>query len=161
MKFIPKRTWQLKNLKVSFLVLTIGMVIASIYTAYCVLTRGEVLQSNPKLWLAVIGVYVFMLFCTTYYAMLSVAYRKRKRTEWWKLERSKRHQFECAFLSWNIPFCELTKPSKKRWHVPLGRPLLQQRTSLCELGWYLCAYACLGVMITVNTFQLQSYSTKV
>ena len=82
MKFIPKRTWQLKNLKISFLVLTIGMVIASIYTAYCVLTRGEVLQSNPKLWLAVIGVYVFMLFCTTYYAMLSVAYRKRKRTEW-------------------------------------------------------------------------------
>jgi len=82
MKLIPKRTWQLKNLKLSFLVLTIGMIIASIYTAYCVLTKGEVLQSNPKIWIAVIGVYVFTVFCATYYSLLNAVYQKRKRTEW-------------------------------------------------------------------------------
>lgn len=82
MKLIPRRRNELKNLKFSFLVLTIGMAVASIYTTYCVLTKGDILQFNPKLWLFVIGVYCFTLFCAIYYATLEISYRKRRRTDW-------------------------------------------------------------------------------
>ena len=82
MRLVPKRSWQLKNLKFSFLVLTIGMAIASGYTTYCVFTKEEVLQANPRLWGVVIGVYVFTALCATYYFILYAAYRRRKRSNW-------------------------------------------------------------------------------
>ncbi|WP_367362433.1 hypothetical protein [Mesotoga sp.] len=82
MRLVPKRSWQLKNLKLSFLFLTIGMVIASAYTAYCVFTKEEVLQANPKLWGVVIGVYAFTALSATYYFVLNATYRRRKRTDW-------------------------------------------------------------------------------
>jgi len=82
MRLMPRRSWQLKNLKLSLLVLTIGMVIASVYTSYCVLTKGEILLANPRLWVVVIGVYAFTALSAIYYAILCKAYRKRKRTDW-------------------------------------------------------------------------------
>jgi len=82
MRLVPRRSWQLKNLKLSFLVLTIGMAIASVYTAYCVLAKEEVLQTNPKLWAVVIGVYLFTALSATYYFVLKTAYNRRKRTDW-------------------------------------------------------------------------------
>jgi len=79
---IPRRRSQLKNLKLSFLVLTIGMAVASVYLTYCVLTKGEILQSNPKLWIIVIGVYIFTVLSALYYLVLEISYRRRRRTDW-------------------------------------------------------------------------------
>jgi len=82
MRLVPKRSWQLKNLKLSFLVLTIGMTVATVYTAYCTFTKEEVLQANPRLWGVVIGVYALTALSATYYFVLNAAYRRRKRTDW-------------------------------------------------------------------------------
>ncbi len=82
MKLIPRRRNQLKDLKLAFLVLTIGMLAASLYATYCVLTKGEILQANPKLWIVVVGVYVVAALSALYYAVLSITYRKRRRTDW-------------------------------------------------------------------------------
>ena len=82
MKLIPRRRSQLKNLKLSFLVFTAGMAVASVYMTYCVLTKGEVLQANPKLWIIVIGIYILTILSAVYYGILETTYRKRKRTDW-------------------------------------------------------------------------------
>jgi len=82
MKLIPSRRSELKNLKLALLVLTLGMLVASAYTTYCVLTKGEMLQANPTLWVVVIGVYAFTALSTTYYFVLNAAYKRRKRTDW-------------------------------------------------------------------------------
>ena len=81
-KLIPKRRYQLKNLKLALLVLTLGMLVASVYTTYCVLTKGEILQTNPKLWIVVIGVYIFTVLSALYYLVLEISYRRRRRTDW-------------------------------------------------------------------------------
>jgi len=81
-KLIPKRRYQLKNLKLAFLVLTIGMLVASLYTTYCVLTKGEILQANPQYWIVVIGVYVFTFLSAIYYIVLETIYRRRRHTDW-------------------------------------------------------------------------------
>jgi len=82
MKLIPRRGNQLKDLKLAFLVLTIGMLAASLYATYCVLTKGEVLQANPRLWIVVVGVYIATALSALYYAVLSITYKKRRRTDW-------------------------------------------------------------------------------
>ncbi len=82
MKLIPTRRSDLKNLKLALLVLTLGMLVASAYATYCVLTKGEILQANPKLWIVVVGVYVVAALSALYYAVLSITYRKRRRTDW-------------------------------------------------------------------------------
>ena len=82
MKLIPSRRSELKNLKLALLVLTLGMLVASVYTSYCVLTKGEILQTNPKLWIVVIGVYIFTILSALYYLVLEISYRRRRRTDW-------------------------------------------------------------------------------
>ena len=82
MKLIPSTKTDLKNLKFSILVLTLGMLVASVYTTYCVLTKGEILQTNPKLWIVVIGVYIFTVLSALYYLVLEISYRRRRRTDW-------------------------------------------------------------------------------
>jgi len=82
MKLIPSRRSDLKNLKLGLLVLTLGMLVACSYTTYCVLTKGEILQSNPKLWIVVVGVYIFTALSALYYLVLEISYRKRRRTDW-------------------------------------------------------------------------------
>ena len=82
MKLIPTRRPDLKNLKLALLVLTLGMLVASAYATYCVLTRGEILQANPKLWIVVVGVYIATALSALYYAVLSITYKKRRRTDW-------------------------------------------------------------------------------
>ena len=82
MKLIPRGRSQLKNLKQSFLVFTAGMAIASVYLTYCVLTKGEVLQANPKLWIVVIGIYILTILSAIYYTILERTYKKRRRTDW-------------------------------------------------------------------------------
>ena len=82
MKLIPSRRSDLKNLKLALFVLTIGMLVACSYTTYCVLTKGEILQTNPKLWIVVIGVYIFTVLSALYYLVLEISYRKRRRTDW-------------------------------------------------------------------------------
>ena len=82
MKLIPRGRSQLKNLKQSFLVFTAGMAVASIYMTYCVLTKGEVLQANPKLWIVVIAIYILTILSAIYYTILERTYKKRRRTEW-------------------------------------------------------------------------------
>ena len=79
---IPARRSELKNLKLALLVLTLGMLVASVYTSYCVLTKGEILQTNPKLWIVVIGVYIFTILSALYYLVLEISYRRRRRTDW-------------------------------------------------------------------------------
>ncbi|WP_367362907.1 hypothetical protein [Mesotoga sp.] len=82
MKLIPSRRSELKNLKLGLLVLTLGMLVASAYATYCVLTKGEILQSNPKLWIVLVGVYIFTALSALYYLVLEISYRKRRRTDW-------------------------------------------------------------------------------
>ena len=82
MKLIPTRRWDLKNLKLALLVLTLGMLVASAYATYCVLTRGEILQANPKLWIVVVGVYILTALSALYYLVLERSYRKRRRSDW-------------------------------------------------------------------------------
>ena len=82
MKLIPARRSELKNLKLALLVLTVGMLVACSYTTYCVLTKGEILQANPKLWIVVVGVYIATALSALYYAVLSITYKKRRRTDW-------------------------------------------------------------------------------
>ena len=72
----------MKNLKQSFLVFTAGMAVASIYMTYCVLTKDEVLQANPKLWIVVIAIYILTILSAIYYTILERTYKKRRRTEW-------------------------------------------------------------------------------
>ncbi|PNS36999.1 hypothetical protein [Mesotoga sp. B105.6.4] len=72
----------MKNLKLSFLVFTAGMAVASIYMTYCVLTKGEVLQANPKLWIVVIAIYILTILSAIYYTILERTYKKRRRTDW-------------------------------------------------------------------------------
>jgi len=82
MKLIPARRSELKNLKLALLVFTLGMLVACSYTTYCVLTKGEILQANPKLWIAVIGVYIVTALSAEYYVVLCITYKKRRRTDW-------------------------------------------------------------------------------
>jgi len=82
MKLIPSRRSDLKNLKLALLVLTLGMLVASVYASYCVLTKGGILQTNPKLWIVVIGVYIFTVLSALYYLVLEISYRRRRRTDW-------------------------------------------------------------------------------
>ncbi|RLL85939.1 hypothetical protein [Mesotoga sp. BH458_6_3_2_1] len=82
MKLIPARRSELKNLKLALLVLTLGMLVASVYASYCVLTKGEVLQANPQYWIVVIGVYVFTFLSAIYYIVLETIYRRRRHTDW-------------------------------------------------------------------------------
>jgi len=82
MKLIPTRRSDLKNLKLALLVLTLGMLVASAYATYCVLTRGEILQANPKLWIVVVGVYILTALSALYYLVLEISYRKRRRSDW-------------------------------------------------------------------------------
>ena len=72
----------MKNLKQSFLVFTAGMAVASIYMTYCVLTKDEVLQANPKLWIVVIAIYILTILSAIYYTILERTYKKRRRTDW-------------------------------------------------------------------------------
>jgi len=80
MRLIPKQKIALKQLKLSIGVLTLGMLIASLYTTYCVFTRREMLAANPRLWTVVIGVYIFTGICAIYYLILFQIYRKKKYT---------------------------------------------------------------------------------
>ena len=82
MKLIPRGRSHLKNLKQSFLVFTAGMAVASIYMTYCVLTKDEVLQANPKLWIVVIAIYILTILSAIYYTILERTYKKRRRTDW-------------------------------------------------------------------------------
>jgi len=82
MKLIPSTKSDLKNLKFSLLVLTLGMLVASAYATYCVLTKGEILQSNPKVWIVVVGVYIFTALSGLYYLVLEISYRKRRHSDW-------------------------------------------------------------------------------
>ena len=82
MKLIPSRRSDLKNLKLALFVLTVGMLVACSYATYCVLTKGEILQTNPKLWIVVIGVYIFTVLSGLYYLVLEISYRRRRRTDW-------------------------------------------------------------------------------
>ena len=82
MKLIPSRRSELKNLKLGLLVHTLGMLVASAYATYCVLTKVEILQSNPKLWIVLVGVYIFTALSALYYMVLEISYRKRRRTDW-------------------------------------------------------------------------------
>jgi len=80
MGLIPKQKIALKQLKLSIGILTLGMLIASLYATYCVFTRLEMLVANPRLWIVVFGVYAFTGICAIYYLILFQIYRKRKYT---------------------------------------------------------------------------------
>jgi len=82
MKLISSTKTDLKNLKFSILVLTLGMLVASAYATYCVLTKSEMLQSNPKLWIVVVGVYIFTALSGLYYLVLKSSYHKRHHSDW-------------------------------------------------------------------------------
>lgn len=80
MRLVPRRKAELKSLKFSVGVLTIAMIVASIYTTYCVVTRYDMLIQNPRLWSLVAGVYVVTVMSVIYYLILGRAYRKMRNS---------------------------------------------------------------------------------
>ena len=80
MRLVPIRKAELKSLKFSVGVLTIAMIVASIYTTYCVVTRYDMLIQNPRLWSLVAGVYVVTVMSVIYYLILGRAQRKMRNS---------------------------------------------------------------------------------
>jgi hypothetical protein len=80
MRLVPRRKAELKSLKFSVGVLTIAMIVASIYTTYCVVTRYDMLIQNPRLWSLVAGVYVVTVMSVIYYLILGRAQRKMRNS---------------------------------------------------------------------------------
>ncbi len=80
MRLVPRRKADLKSLKFSVGVLTIAMIVASIYTTYCVVTRYDMLIQNPRLWSMVAGVYVVTVMSVIYYLILGRAQRKMRNS---------------------------------------------------------------------------------
>ena len=80
MRLVPRRKAELKSLKFSVGVLTIAMIVASIYTTYCVVTRYDMLIQRPRLWSLVAGVYVVTVMSVIYYLILGRAQRKMRNS---------------------------------------------------------------------------------
>ena len=80
MRLVPRRKAELKSLKFSVGVLTIAMIVASIYTTYCVVTRYDMLIQNSRLWSLVAGVYVVTVMSVIYYLILGRAQRKMRNS---------------------------------------------------------------------------------
>jgi hypothetical protein len=80
MRLVSRGKAEVKSLKFSVGVLTIAMIVASIYTTYCAVTRYDMLIQNPRLWGLVAGIYVVTGLSVIYYLILGRAHRKMRNS---------------------------------------------------------------------------------